>query len=95
MSLQKDAYSFKDRTWYIVPWTKIEPDIPEVFEKMPSYLVHDVDGYYPHRMTLWKYSHLMRSDSLCWNCGCRPSTKIQTLWTLENMDNPSFYEDHH
>ncbi|KKK65677.1 hypothetical protein LCGC14_2971710 [marine sediment metagenome] len=93
MSLKKENYTFKDKTWYIVPWKLIDPDIPEI-HSLPSYLVHDVDGCYPHRITLWNYGHLNKSDSLCWTCGCKPSKKIQTLWTLENMDNPDFYEDY-
>ena len=94
MSIQKDKYSFKDKTWYIVPWTLIDPDIPEV-HTLPSYLVHDVDGDNPHRLMLWNYEHLMNDAHLCYTCGCRPSKKIQTLWTLENMDNSSFYEDYY
>ena len=93
MSIHKDKYSFKDKTWYIVPWTLIDPDIPET-HKLPSYLVHDVDGHDPHRLTLWNYNHLKADTPFCcYNCGLRPSKKIQTLWTLENMDNPKFYEE--
>ena len=91
--IRKEQYSFKDKTWYIVPWTLIEPDIIGVHH-LPSYLVHDVNGNNPHRLTLWNYGHLEQDTSWCYNCRLRPSKKIQTLWTLENMDNPSFYEDY-
>ena len=93
MSIHKTRYSFKDRTWYIVPWTMIDHDIPET-HALPSYLVHDVDGANPHRLTLWQYDHLKEDEHYCYNCGLRPSKKIQTIWTLENMDNPNFYEDY-
>lgn len=90
--IRKGQYAFKDKTWYIVPWTLIEPGIPEV-HSLPSYLVHDVDGENPHRLMLWNYEHLMDDTHLCYNCKCRPSKKIQTLWTLENMDTPEFFEN--
>ena len=93
MSLKKENYTFKDKTWYIVPWKLIDPDIPEI-HSLPSYLVHDVDGSDPHRLTLWQYDHLEGNLPLCYTCGIRPSKKIQTLWALENMDNPNFYEDY-
>ena len=93
MSIHKSKYSFKDRTWYIVPWTIIEPDIHDA-HIMPSYLVHDVDGDNPHRWTLWNYNHLKDGVDYCSTCDLRPSKKIQTLWTLENFDNPAFYEDY-
>lgn len=91
MALPKNSYSFKDRTWYIVPWTKIDPTIPDLNE-MPSFLVHDVNGNTPHRMTLWSYSDLENKKHWCYNCKCSPSKNIQALWILENMDNATFYQ---
>ena len=91
MSLTKDRYVFKDKTWYIVPWRNIESGIISVTE-LPSLLIHDVNGIDPHRLTLWCYPDLEKQNCVCYNCGVKPSKKIQTLWTLENMDNPLFYD---
>lgn len=91
MALPKDKYSFKDRTWYIVPWKKVDPTI-ESLDALPSFLVHDVDGNDPHRLTLWTYSDLEDRNHWCYNCECGPSKNIQALWILENMDNVAFYE---
>jgi hypothetical protein len=91
MSIHKDKYTFKDKTWYIVPWKIIDPDTHDI-HLLPSILVHDVDGYDPHRLVVWSYEELEENHAFCYNCWCRPSKKIQTLWTLENMDNPNFME---
>ena len=91
MALRKEMYSFKDKTWYIVPWSKLDPDIPEL-RTLPSYLVHNVNGHKPHGVQLWTYSQLT-THRICRQCGAQPSKRIQTLWTLENMDNPSFFEN--
>ena len=88
MSISKDKYLFKDKTWYIVPWTTLDTYMPSV-SNLPTVLVHDVAGYYPHMVMCWDYSDL-DGDNSCSICGEVPSEKIQTLWTLQNIDNYIF-----